>query len=513
MESETLKSTARWRWWLPPAALSLALALVFQDPFAGDWDALDYTVLAVQGRPSSMFLGRTFFIFLNHGLWRVAHTVFALPPEDAYLLFKYAVIIQSPLAIIAWWWLSHELTNSVRTATVAALLLASSSFFIIYSGQAMAEIPSLLLLAVALAVHLRGLRSRRVLLVLSGAVLLGAGVNLREGAMLYAPWLVIAPVVCGWGRGRREVAITLLACLVFLLVAFGPFALLLLTNAWNYRWSWHGWVESSRLESARHPVAFGNIYPLLQFFFVAAPLALLAFPVAAFKEWKLRGMSPLLLLAVIGLLANLSLIIHYSVVINGRYMLTGAPALVPLAADYFVRSQQAKLKSASRAFWVAVAGVAVVAVMVGIFAWPISRGYVEGRALARDYRAQLAQVPRDAVVIPGGQTIALIYWRGLGAGEWEMIGVGSSWPGERLAEVIDAYLKDGRRVFLDADPRWWSPVGWQQQEARELASVEAHFRFRRVSDTIYEIKLPDDEAARDTPHLNRLLPENRSGGL
>src|SRR5215471_551105 len=45
-----------WRWWLGPAAASLILALIFVDPFIGDWDGLDYTVLAVHGRPSSMAL-------------------------------------------------------------------------------------------------------------------------------------------------------------------------------------------------------------------------------------------------------------------------------------------------------------------------------------------------------------------------------------------------------------------------------------------------------------------------
>ena len=51
---------------------------------------------------------------------------FALPPEKAYLLFKYAVVVQSPLAVIAWWRLARDLTNSMRAATLAALLLALS---------------------------------------------------------------------------------------------------------------------------------------------------------------------------------------------------------------------------------------------------------------------------------------------------------------------------------------------------------------------------------------------------
>src|SRR6266853_1742388 len=90
-----------WRWWLPPAAVALLLILVFVDPFIGDWDALEYTLSALRGYPSSMALGRGLFIFFNHGLYVVAHTVFGLPPQRAYLLFKYAVVAQGPLAVMA----------------------------------------------------------------------------------------------------------------------------------------------------------------------------------------------------------------------------------------------------------------------------------------------------------------------------------------------------------------------------------------------------------------------------
>ncbi|MEP6707958.1 MAG: glycosyltransferase family 39 protein [Pyrinomonadaceae bacterium] len=508
--SETPSLSASWRWWLPIALLALTLALIFVDPFAGDWDALDYTVLAVQGHPSSMILGRSFFIFANHELWRIAHALFALPPEKAYLLFKYAVVLQSPLAVIAWWRLARDLTNSTPAATLAALLLTLSPFYIIYSGQAMTEIPSLLLLAIAVTIHLKGLRSRHATMVLAGAAVLGLGVNVREAALLFAPWLLVAPFACGWKLKRREIAVTALAYVVFLICAFGPFVFLLWSNVANFRWAWHGWIESSRLESVRHPVNIGNLLPLLHYFFIAAPLVFVAFPLAAFRAWKQRGLSPLLAFALIGVFANLSLIVHYSVGINWRYMLTGMPALTPLVADYFLHSQTAKLRSMQQAFVSVVLSTVIIAVIAGLITWPMGRGYLAERSLAKDYRSRLAIVPRDAVMISGTQTVAVTYWRGLGAGEWEVIGSGGAWPGPKLASVITTTLADGRRVFLDADPRWWSTDGWQQQEIVELVNIETHFRFRRISDTIYEIRPQYDETAFDQPHLSRLFPSNSS---
>ncbi|HEV7842116.1 MAG TPA: glycosyltransferase family 39 protein, partial [Pyrinomonadaceae bacterium] len=286
---------AEWPWWLVPALLSLALALYFVDPFIGDWDALDYTVLALRGKPSSMLFGRSLFIFYNHALWLAAHAVFNLPPEKAYLVFKYAVVAQSPLAVVVWWRLARELTKSVEAATIAALLLAFSSFFILYSGQVMTEIPSILLLGASLLVHLRGLQRQSIPLVIAGAALLGLCVNLRETTALYGVWLVLAPLICGWKRGRREIAIIALACLIFLLFALGGFAFFYFGNVDNYRGEWHGWLESMRVESARHPVQLANLWTLLWYFLLAAPVALVVFPLAAWREFRNHGASPLLL--------------------------------------------------------------------------------------------------------------------------------------------------------------------------------------------------------------------------
>jgi hypothetical protein len=493
--------------------VALLLALAYQDPFIGDWDALDYTVNSVQGHPSTMALGRTLFIFANHALYRVAHALFNLQPAQAYLLFKYAVVAQSPLVVIACWQLARDLTRSVRASTVAALLVALSPAFVIYSGQVMTEIPSLLWLAVALLVYLRGVRRQKLWLMLFGAVLLGAGVNLRETICFYAPWLVVAPLVCGWRVGRREILSVALCCLVFLVFAFGGFAFWFWTDIGGYRAGWDGWRESMRQETARHPVVLRNLLPLLVYFFLVAPLVTVALPVAAWKEWRRRGWSALLALAAVGLCANLLLFFNYSTTINWRYLLTGLPALSPLVADYFIHSQTIKLGNPRRAFWCAVAGVAFVALVLGVLLKPSRDKFVLKHALTRAYLARLDDVPRDGVLLAGGQTVAVTYWRGLGQGQWEAIGTGGGWPGEQLVALIEDRLRAGRRVFLDTDPNLWSPCGWQLEETRAIARLANHFRFRRFSESIYELRPNRDETAIDAPDLQNLLPENRPADL
>jgi hypothetical protein len=497
-----------WSYWLFPALLSFILAIIFRDPFIGDWDGLDYTVLSLHGSPSSMALGRGLFIYTNHALWLTAHAIFGLRAENAYLLFKYAVLAQNPLAVIACWRLAHTVTASHRVATVASLLIGLSPIFIIYSTQVMTDVPSVLLITLALIVHLRGVREKRLLLILAGAALLGASVNLRETVAFYAPWLILAPFVCGWKPRRRELFHIALSAIVFLSFALSPFIYWYLTDL-NFRYSWWGWRESMRAESARHPVEWRNLFPFMLYFFAVAPVVLLALPVAAYREWRERGFSLLLALASVGLFANFLLIFNYSTIVNWRYFLTGLPALAPLVACYLMREQTRLWGSTQRAFVSIILCTLFIAVVFAVYMKPVSREHIERRSMTKDYRERLAHVPLDAVVMAGGQTIAVTYWRGIGSGRWDIIGTGGGWPGQQLEQEIENYLKQGRRVFLDRDPRWWSPCGWQSQETRALVKLEGRFRFRRVADHLYEIRPPDDTTANDDPNLESLLPENR----
>ena len=494
--------------WLAPALVALILTLIYLNPFIGDWDGLDYTVFSLRGEPSSMALGRSLFTLFNHELFVLAHALFGVRPEQAYLLFKFAVVVQTPLAVIACWVFARDLTASVRSATVAALLVALSPMLVIYGGQVMTDVPSVLFTASALAIHLRGVQTRRGWLILAGAALLGLGVNLRETVGLYLIWLVIAPLAGGWKLNRRSIAVLALSLVVFFLFAFGIWAAWFISDP-VYRVHWHIWLSSMKSESARHPVVIANLRPFFIYFFLAAPLIFVALPIAAWKEWRARGRSLMLTAAATGLLATAMLFFNYSTTINWRYFLTGVPALAPLVGDYFVRSQTAKLGSERRGFVTAVAGVALVAGLMGLLIRPAGSEYFNRLALAKTYDARLNLMPRNAVVIAGSQTVAVNYWRGIGAGEWDAIGVGAGWPQGKLDQTIDDYLKSGRRVFLDTDPRWWQPCSWHLTEIEELAKIEKRFHFRGLAPTVFEVRPLDDPAATDRPHLESLLPENR----
>ena len=501
-----------WPWWLAPAVAGLLLVLYFVDPFIGDWDGLDYTMLSLAGYPSSMALGRNLFIFGNHLLYQLAHSLFGVQPVNAYLVFKYAVVAQAPLAVIAAWVLARDFTRSIPAATLAALFLVCSPVFVLYSGQVMTDVPSVLLLCVALVVHYRGLRQERVWLVLAGAALLGLGVNLRETMAFYLPWLVVAPFVCGWKFRRRQVLVIAGSCLVFLLCAGGWFAFWFLTDP-HYRWVWFGWRESMQQETARHPVTLHNLKPYLVYFFVTAPLMFLALPFALWDGWRTsrreRKISALWLLALMGVAADLLLYFNYSTAVNWRYFLTGMPAIAPLSASFVLGFLTRRLRSARLAFVTGVTLVLVMAVTFTLFTKSASEKFIERRAMSKEYGKQLATLPRDAIMISGSQTVAVTYWKAIGAGAWETIGTGGGWPGAKLVPLIEEYLKQNRRVFVDADPRWWQPCGWQKDEIPAIVGLQEQFSFRRATDTIYELRPRGETGATDQPRLEQLLPENR----
>jgi Dolichyl-phosphate-mannose-protein mannosyltransferase len=495
--------------WLPPAVVGFVLALIYLNPFIGDWDGLDYTVASIRGEPSSMALGRALFTLTNHALYAIAHKFFGVSPEHAYLIFKFAVIAQVPLAIVACWLLARDLTGARESATVAAMLVALSPIMVIYGGQVMTDVPSVFLSAAALAIHLRGLQTKKTALIFAGAIVLGLAVNMRETAGLYFSWLVFAPFVAGWKINRRTVQAVLVSLLLFVLFAAGIFALWYATHA-EYRATWSVWAESSQNEAARHPLQPANLKPFLVYLFLASPLVLIAFPFALWREFRARGWSLLILSAFCGVFADAMLFFNYSTIINWRYFLTGLPAMAPIAGDFFFRSQTRKLRSARLGLVTAIAGVIVIAVAMGFLFQPRSNEYLNRLALAKGYKATLDLLPRDAVVMAGAQTVAVTYWRGIGTGQWEHIGTGAGFPAGKLQEKIEEYLRAGRRVFLDIDPRWWQPCSWQAGEIRELATVEPHFHFKKVAPTIYEIRPVEDASAADQPHLEKLLPENRA---
>src|SRR5260370_32515885 len=215
-----------------------------------------------------------------------------------------------------------------------------------------------------------------------------------------------------------------------------------------------------RVESARHPVSIRIVWPWLAFFLASAPLVSVTLPFAMVSEWRKRSLSPMLLIAAVGLFANLLLLANYSTAVIWRYFLTGLPALVPLSSNYLIESFTNRLGTTRRAFMASAAVIGLIAIVFGIYFWPLRNEIVTVRAASKEYDKDLKQIPRDAVMLSGAQSVGVKYWRGVGEGEWDVIAPGAGWPGTQLCCVIGSSLEQGGRVCCHADPRWWRPCGW-----------------------------------------------------
>ena len=105
--------------------------------------------------------------------------------------------------------------------------------------------------------------------------------------------------------------------LIFLICAGSAFGFWFLADP-NYRAAWYGWRESMRVESARHPVSIRIVWPWLAFFLATAPLVPIAIPFAMVSEWRKHRLSIILLIAAMGLFANLLLLANYSTAVISR---------------------------------------------------------------------------------------------------------------------------------------------------------------------------------------------------
>lgn len=479
--------------WLPLALVAWRNAWKYQDAFISDWDGFDYTSLVVQGLPSPLGLGRALFLGYNRALWLIAHHLFNLPAEQAYLVLRYGVIAQAGIAAIGLYALYKELTDSRIAATCAALLMIFSPFFITYSGRGMSEIPGLVAFSWSLWWMMRSLRLGEKRNFIIGAVLFGLSINVREFAIFYLP---IIPILA-WCY-RRQLGVTwrwiigvsfgagvaALAGPIFWVLYHPKYYINAVTN----------WYKMSAHEREVYPVTSLNWEFLVSFGYeCSAAAALLSLFALAFllkrmwdkSEWRLSAL-PLLVTGMFGWWAVLVLVENHDLPVNPRYLLTG---LIGIAATcgWFVGELFRR-----RSLWTA---VVLLLLLKGVSDDNLREmrkkaGWSRDAAnLARAYLTRIDSLQKDAVFIVGARTPLVHFYRNIGARpDWQTIAPGSAWPDERLGEVINNYLASGRPVYIDFDKELWDPgARGQTREQPGLQMVQQTYHLEQVNDSLYRI--------------------------
>ena len=178
---------------------------------------------AVAGRLSVFHgPGSQSFYLRQSALYELSHALFNVQPEKAYLIFKYAVVAQAPLAVIAVWILARDLSP------VGAYSDAGRVVRCFLACLCPLRRPGDDGRAVSFTAGGRIDRSlarnatRTCLAGAAGRRAFGLGVNLRETIGFYVPWLVFAPFVWAGSFGAGKFCWSLfLVC--FFLCALGWF--------------------------------------------------------------------------------------------------------------------------------------------------------------------------------------------------------------------------------------------------------------------------------------------------
>lgn len=476
------------RIWLPLLLLGWGMAFLVRDPFMTDWDSYDYAAAVVQGVPSALGLGRALFLAYNRVLWLLVHHACGLPPQDAYLVIKYGVIIQSGPTLIGLYALYKELTANRQAALLATLLLALSPLFIVYSGRGMSEIPGLLCLSWSLWWLLRSLRARRTVQYLLASVLFGLSANVREYALFYLPVIFIA----GWLWSQQWQISALALLLAGLAVIAGPLF-------WSLYWpdyylpALRSWYSLSAQERLEHPVTLRNLWLLFGYAFLCSSAATLLTPFAVRAGWqkwlkaenRLRQ-SLLLLFAFCGLVAIAVLPANHDLAVNPRYLLTGLVGIAPLCgwwlAEWIKQKHRWRLPVMSSLAGLTLIGLIGMFVYLHRVQWPLTYA-------ARGYAEKILPLPDNSVFITGRRTPLVNFYARIGAHSyWQTIPFGAGWPDEGIREVIDSYLREDRAVYVDFDEKlWFEGMRAHSREAEGLAIIGEEYYLELVSDTLYRI--------------------------
>lgn len=456
--------------------LSIAVAVAYLNPFIGHWDSYDYMKYILTRQRSSLMLGRPYFTLYNVLLLEPLFAL-GLPRDAAYLVVKWVIVLFSGLTSLSVFSFFRRLVP-LRAAMLGALLMALSPVFATYSGMIMTEIPMMLAVFGGLALFQRGLDEDRTPAMMVGAGLLGVAIGIREQAFVITPYLLLGPLVSGKLRDRIG---PLAASWATGLCAASAGPLFLLLTDPQYWPTMKKWLAFMREQKGRHPIGWSNAAIWLKWLVVNQPVAVVASGFGLRRLWQLRRERVAALTFVaFSMVIALALIGYQDLLYSPRYLMIAIPGLC-LAGGVALASLWERWP---RRFLAGFAGLHLLCLIAGLaLMWP----YRPTFAKARSYHRRIAPLPANSVFVVGQYCPYIGYLKAVGYPQtWDVICPGWTWPRQRLAVVIDGYLKRGLPVYVDEDPHLW--VGSRlQQDFADWRSLRDRYRCERIEGTLWRV--------------------------
>ncbi len=489
------------------AAIMTVLCCLTRSEALVDWDSWEYASLAIVGKPSGLGLGRWWFIFFIR-LAYFAGSACGLDMMHSYVAMQVAVIIMSVGAIVAlmhWTWL---FTGRLSAAVLAGCIGLVSPSLMVYCSTVMTETPTMLFLALAMIfweMVLAKSVSRPAaagIWSLAAGVAFGVAVSMREPALVFCAWPIISCFIdrprCRWRllamTGAASVAtLGFAVCMAWAWSGIDP-----ITNFSNY---------SQYMHTERETFGFRgwlNIKYLGTHFLLAAPLAGLAFlahvlrrtprgkvpqtdsdrkPLFRRAKWLGIAMLPY----VLATWYNPSLSFNYRLMLPLAWM--AAPIAAVCAEATFAWIGQ-KCSLSGRMTAVA-AGVIVLMVSGTIMKVAYTRFLVPCFYYS-DYQKQMFEqmqtLPDNSAVFPGPGSAIGIYLQRTGLRpDWIAVPTGFGWTGDNLAQRVEGFFKQDKRVFVNLEPYGWGRMDCEPMEWMALNDMVSRFETRHAVGGFQEI--------------------------
>ncbi len=434
-------------------------------PFIGQWDSFDYLKQTVTHRLSDLGFGRPVFIGFNILLWEILKKIFRLAPLQVEGVLMGEIILVGAVGIVVFAKLVRQLL-APSAGRLALLALLLSPMYALYSGFIMTEIPMLVTLVAAAVILWPSDSRHRILRDVAAGGMLGLAVGIREQAITMGAaylWII-------WCR-RAGLSARLRS-----VIAFGGAAALVITApiAALYLYDSAAFMERTRVWWHTIPTGQSHLWKNLQasllWTLAACPAAWLAMLGAwiyhlargrrreesaggtpgspAVREG--RGMIPA---PIIGSICCLVLPVaalwrDADVQMHPRYAIIVLPAAIVLCATLYTRwAPSPRAAVAWAAIHLTVFGIAQVGLQ------PLRQVQLEKREYARLVRKS---VPGEALLIPGGYSPIMDYYRAVGdRPQWRILWSGWGWQGRTAEAVIQDAWSRHIPVYLCQGPAGW----------------------------------------------------------
>ena len=173
-------------------------------PFLGQWDSYDYLKQIVSHQLSALGFGRPAYLGYNILLWESLRRMFHLEPMKVEVVAMTGTILLGVVGVLLFRKLARQFL-SASASRMAALAFAIAPMYVIYSGFVMTEVPMLVALIASALILSRPDTRFPVLSILSGGILFGTAVGIREQALSLGPaflWILCARPQRGMSRLR-----------------------------------------------------------------------------------------------------------------------------------------------------------------------------------------------------------------------------------------------------------------------------------------------------------------------